>query len=79
MDDGSLNAIYRAETDEKSIPESIHISEIKVPKTAIVRLLGYGEIPFEKNKEGINLIIPKDASDHPPCDFAWSFHISEAK
>lgn len=41
-----------------------------------VELLGADELKWEKSINGIRLLIPIAIQSNPPCEYAWSFHIS---
>ena len=74
--DESINAIYRADESESTMPQEIVINTVKPTKDTKVELLGVGELEWQKSKDGIRVLIPEHIQSNPPCDYAWSFHIS---
>lgn len=74
--DESLNAIYLADESETTPPAEIEITSIDVNRNARVKLLGAGELEWEKVSDGIKVKIPQKIRENPPCAYAWCFHIS---
>jgi alpha-L-fucosidase len=76
--DKSVNAIYLAEEDEKSIPEIINISSFTPEKGTKVYLLGYSKpLKWKKIEEGLSISIPSSLQKKPPCQHAWAFKITK--
>jgi alpha-L-fucosidase len=76
--DGSLNAIYLAENEEHTLPESIEIKSIEVKNNTSVHMMGVGEMEYIEISGGIRVIIPEAVRAQPPCKHAWSFVISNS-
>lgn len=77
--DGSINAIYLADEDEKFPPFEILIKGVKPSKNTQIDMLGFGKVEWEKVSGGLKVFIPEDVQKSPPCAYAWAFNISEAK
>ena len=78
-DDGSINAIYRADDGESTPPDEIEIKSIEVTKNTRVSMLGVGELEWTKARNGLSVKIPETIQRNPPCEYAWSFRISNLK
>ena len=74
--DKSLNAIYLANEGETTPPAEIEITSVGVAKNATVQMLGVGKLEWQKISGGIKVKIPENIRKDPPCEYAWSFHIS---
>ena len=77
-DDGSLNAIYRADEAESGPPAEIEIRSIDVTKSTRVSMLGVGELEWTETSDGLVVKIPEATQEEPPCAFAWSFRITNS-
>jgi len=76
---GSLNAIYLADENEKNPPAEVVIMSVNIEKRAKINMLGYGEVEWERVSDGVKVFIPEEVRNNPPCAFAWSFNIFKAK
>lgn len=73
---GIINAIYLAGAEETRPPAEVEIKTIKVTKNLRVEMLGVGVLAWEKASGGIKIFIPEEIRENPPCEYAWSFKIS---
>ena len=74
---GVVYAIYRATENEKEMPATVEISNLKLNKNTRITLLGSNQKlkwSIAENKLHINL--PPTISQHPPCKEAWVFKIA---
>jgi alpha-L-fucosidase len=77
MRDGSINAIYLAESTETGPPETVRISSFSPKIGSTVTMLGVREpIPWEKSDRGFVIRVPGSARAHPPCGYAWAFRFA---
>jgi alpha-L-fucosidase len=77
MKDGSVNAFYMADEDEKEIPSEIVLEGLKFDQINDIQLFGSdASIKWEKSSRKIKIYIPESIRKNPPCDFAWVFKIS---
>ena len=76
--DGSINAIYRADKDERQPPATLTLP-MKVSGDASIEMLGAANVTFERKGSNTIIILKKKTVQNPPCAYAWSFHISNKK
>ncbi len=74
---GSVNAVYLADEDEDQPPAELVIRGVKSSENTHVEMLGYGKLEWEKVSGGLKVFIPEKIRKSPPCDYAWSFKVSE--
>ena len=75
--DGSINAIYLADENEKQLPSEILIRGVKSSDKTQINMLGHGKLKWEEASGGLKVLIPDEVRNKPPCKYAWSFNISE--
>jgi alpha-L-fucosidase len=74
LPDGTVNAIYLADENDKQPPESITIKAFTPKAGSEVLMLGVGEpLKWEKGTEGFVIHLPDSVRNNPPCDYAWTF------
>lgn len=76
--DSSINAIYRADEGETHPPSSMLIPH-SYSKNADVTMLGVGLVKVEEEHGQIRVTLDEKTVQHPPCNYAWSFNISDKK
>jgi len=75
-DDDSVNIIYLAGEDEKIIPENLTVEKLKVKNVSQIKLLGSNQIlEWEKSGSTIQISIPDELRNNPPCNYAWVFEV----
>ena len=77
--EGSINAIYLADENETKPPPAILIRGVKSSTNTIVKMLGHGILEWQKVSGGLKVFIPEAVINNPPCDYAWTFVISDSK
>jgi len=78
--DKSVNAIYLAGKAETNLPAVIRIKGIKPAKNAIIQMLGTKNNLKWKIVNGETIIsIPASLQKSSPCNYAWSFKISQVE
>jgi alpha-L-fucosidase len=74
--ENTLYMIYLAEEGE-SMPESIRMETIDIPKGAVVEMLGKkGKLKWKQEKGGFVIKLPQTIRKDPPSDLAWSLKIT---
>jgi len=78
--DKSVNAIYLAGETETTLPTVVRIKGIKPAKKATIQLLGAKNNMKWKIENGeIVIAIPASLQKTPPCNYAWTFKISQVE
>jgi alpha-L-fucosidase len=77
--DGTVYAIYIADTNEVHPPSKIRLSTLHPEAGATVTMLGLvGTLHWEKDGKGVAVDIPASAQQKAPCRYAWTIRISRA-
>ena len=66
-------AIYLAKNNENTLPAEILIRGIFAQEESQVKMLGFGNVEWEKSGDGMKIIIPENVTKNPPCKDAWTF------
>lgn len=75
--DGTVYAIYIADTSEVHPPSKIRLSTLHPEAGATVTMLGLkGTLHWEKDGKGVAVDIPASAQQKAPCRYAWTIKIS---
>jgi len=78
--DKRVNAIYLAGKDEKTLPAVIKIKGIKPAPKATIQLLGAkGNLKWKIVNNETIISIPASLQKMPPCNYAWTFTISQSE
>ncbi|MDP4282326.1 MAG: alpha-L-fucosidase [Bacteroidota bacterium] len=76
--DGTVYALYMADSCENKIPSEIRIHGIQFPNSATVSLLGKkGNLKWNHCQDGICIMVPPADRKNPPCHYAWVFKIQD--
>jgi alpha-L-fucosidase len=78
-EDGTLNAIYRADETESRPPAEIEIRSVHATEDTMVTMLGFGEVEWKSVSDGLVVKIPEAVQKNPPCSFAWSFRMTNLR
>ncbi|MBU1009695.1 MAG: alpha-L-fucosidase [Bacteroidetes bacterium] len=75
---GNAFFFYLAAANETRIPSKINITSHQPAKGAIVTLLGSNKsLHWETNGKGFTIHVPKDLQNHPPCNYVWTFRVTQ--
>lgn len=75
-DNHTVYAFYLPEAGEKNMPSTVVFSSFQPKPHSKVYLSGYNKpLRWKKTGQGMQVEIPRDMQDHPPCQYAWSFKI----
>ena len=70
----TIHAIYLAKEGEELMPEQVVVPDVKPLSGSEVRLLGYDRpLKWRQTEKDILVWLPSDVSQHPPCQYAWTF------
>jgi len=76
--DGNVFLFYLAEEDEKELPAEIIVTSINPKKGTRISLLGSKtKLKWSPLEKGFKIIVPEKLRNNPPCDYAWTFKISQ--
>ena len=74
--EGTVHYLYLAGPDER-LPETISIRSHKPLPDAAVSLLGTDEeLDWEVKEYGLEIHVPEELRNNPPCRYAWTFEVS---
>ncbi|HVO76402.1 MAG TPA: alpha-L-fucosidase [Candidatus Bathyarchaeia archaeon] len=72
--DGSINAIYLADSSETLPPATVRIASFSPRSGGAVEMLGVKEsMHWEKSGGGFVIHVPPSVRVRPPCAYAWTF------
>ncbi len=75
----TVYAVYLENENQPGMPAQIEINGISGGKKTSIELLGKpGKLKWEKTSTGIKVRTPGSIIKNLPCDYAWTFRISEA-
>jgi alpha-L-fucosidase len=78
--DKRVNAIYLAGKEESSLPAIIKFKGIRPASKATIKMLGVEKSLKWKTENGETvIIIPTSLQKRPPCEYAWTFTISQVE
>jgi alpha-L-fucosidase len=78
--DKRVNAIYLAGKEESNLPTFVKIKGFSPAKKAVIQLLGVKKSLKWKIVNGETVItIPASLQKSPPCQYAWTFTISQVE
>jgi alpha-L-fucosidase len=78
--DGKVYAIYMAKEEETAMPSDITLASLTPNDKAQVRLLGYDKpLAWKAAAKGFRVSIPAALRHSPPCQYAWTFEITQIK
>jgi len=76
--DGTVYAIYLGDEDETAPPGKVMLYGYCPPEEGRVELLGgSGPLRWEKAGKGVLIHLPEDVLANPPCEYAWTFRITD--
>jgi len=76
-DNGDHFFYYLCKVDEKKMPKEIVIESNQPVKGSRVTMLGSkGSLDWTKRGDGFVINIPRTLRNNPPCDFVWTFKVS---
>jgi alpha-L-fucosidase len=78
--DKSVNAIYLAGKEETNLPPVVKIKGIKPSQKATIQLLGAkNNLKWKIIDNELVITIPASLQKTAPCNYAWTFKISQAE
>jgi alpha-L-fucosidase len=76
-DGNTVFALYLAEENETKMPSKIWFSQLDLPPSATIQLLGTDQkLDWEKVGNGFVAHIPKRFQENPPCQYVWTLKIT---
>lgn len=76
LEDGTTYAIYLAGENENLLPGAISLRNLPVPQFSNIELLGCsGKLTWSRHGDNIEIQIPEEIRNNPPCRYAWTFKI----
>ena len=77
LPDGTTYALYLADENENVLPKKIILTEYNLTPNYRIKLLGSEtELNWKKTETGFEIIIPSSLRNNLPCNYAWTFRIS---
>jgi alpha-L-fucosidase len=77
LNDSTTYMIYLADESEKVLPAELIFENYAPGVGSEIEIVGTGKtVPWEKRGKGFMVIIPEEIRKDVPCDYAWTFKIS---
>ena len=77
-DGNTIYVLYLAEENETRMPAQIWFSQLDLPESAKVYLLGKEkDLRWDKIGNGFSVNIPYDFQKEPPCEYVWVLKIEK--
>ncbi|MCF7911469.1 MAG: alpha-L-fucosidase [Candidatus Cloacimonetes bacterium] len=79
QDNGNTYFFYLCEAEETVLPAKIRIGSHRPTDDALVTLSGWNEpLTWEKTQNGgFEITIPENLRNNPPCNYVWTFKVTE--
>jgi len=80
QENGNSYFFYLCEEDETKMPAEIVIKSNRPDRNASVSMLGYRKnLKWESDEDGFRILIPEKLRNDPPCNYVWTFKVSQQK
>ena len=77
LKNGTTYAIYLADESETTMPAKISFNKFTSEEISTIKLLGCEEtVNWKENNKSIEIEMPENILNNPPCNYAWTFRIS---